>query len=192
MRGNIQVLETGNQRMVSLDLQSKLLQDNIIMIADEIDTESVTDYQTQLFYLMSKLQSGDIITLYINSPGGSVLDGLGLYDTIQLIKQKGIIIRTVNVGSACSMASIILMSGSEGYRESTANSSVLIHEVSAWWMGKTPDLLDQAEEIKRLQTVLDGIISKHSDSKLIELCKRKDLWLNAEDALKYHIIDKIL
>lgn len=192
MLGNIQILESSNQRMVCFDLQSKLLQDGIIMLTEQITADSVSDYQAQLFYLMSKYKEGDIITIYINSPGGSVLDGLGLYDTIQLIKDKGIIVRTINIGSACSMASLILMSGTEGYRESTKNSSVLIHEISSYDMGKSPEILDFAEEIKRLQKIVDTIISSHSDPELIQLSHRKDLWLDAEKALQYHIIDKIL
>lgn len=192
MLGNIQILESSNQRMVCFDLQSKLLQDGIIMLTETIDADSVSDYQAQLFYLMSKYKEGDIITIYINSPGGSVLDGLGLYDTIQLIKDKGIIVRTINIGSACSMASLILMSGTEGYRESTKNSSVLIHEISSCDMGKSPEILDFAEEIKRLQKIVDTIISSHSNPELLQLSHRKDLWLSAEEALQYHIIDKIL
>lgn len=192
MLGNIQILESSSQRMVCFDLQSKLLQDGIIMLTETIKADSVSDYQAQLFYLMSKYKEGDIITIYINSPGGSVLDGLGLYDTIQLIKNKGIIVRTINIGSACSMASLILMSGTEGYRESTKNSSVLIHEISSCDMGKSPEILDFADEIKRLQKIVDTIISSHSDPELLQLSNRKDLWLNAEQALQYHIIDKIL
>lgn len=192
MLGNIQILESSNQRLVCFDLQSKLLQDGIIMLTEAITPEAVSTCQAQLFYLMSKYKEGDIITIYINSPGGCVLDGLGLYDTIQLIKSKGIIVRTINIGSACSMASIILMSGTAGYRESTKNSSVLIHEISSEEFGKTPMIVDFAEEMKRLQNIMDSIISEHSDPELIKLCNRKDLWLGAEEALKHHIIDKIL
>lgn len=192
MIGPIQILETSNQRMICFDLQSKLLQEGIIMITEEITAESVADYQAQLFYLMSKYKEGDVITIYINSPGGTVLDGLGLYDVIQLVKDKGIIVRTINIGSACSMASLLLMSGTKGYRESTKNSSVLIHEISSGDCGKVPDLEDFAEELKRLQKIANTIISTHSDPKLIELCHRKELWLGAEQALEYNIIDKIL
>lgn len=189
---NIAVLETGQQRMASIDIQSKLLQEGIIMITDEIDSITVTEYQEQLFYLMSKYGEGDIITLYINSPGGSVYDGLGLYDTIQIIKSKGIIVRTVNIGKACSMASILLMCGTKGYRESTKNSSVMIHEISTLNYGKTPEIRDSTEEMDRLQKIMDDIIKENSSEELIKMCYRKDLWLGAEDAVKYNIIDKIL
>ena len=189
---NIAVLETGQQRMAAIDIQSKLLQEGIIMITETIDSDTVTEYQEQLFYLMSKYNKGDIITLYINSPGGSVYDGLGLYDTIQLIQERGIIVRTVNIGKACSMASLLLMCGTKGYRESTKNSSVMVHEVSTVEYGKTPEIRDATEEMNRLQKVVDDIIKEHADEELVKLCSRKDLWLNAEDALKYKIIDKIL
>lgn len=192
MRNNISVLETGQQRMTAIDIQSKLLQEKIIMITEVINSDTVTEYQEQLFYLMSQCKANDVITLYINSPGGSVYDGLGLYDVIQLIQQKGIIVRTINIGKACSMASILLMCGTKGYRESTANSSVMVHELSSVEYGKMPELIDGVEEAKRLQNTLDEIIKKHADEALIDLCHRKDLWLSAEDAVKYNIIDKIL
>lgn len=192
MMQNITVLETGSQRMVSLDIQSKLLQNNIIMITGPINTETVTEYQTQLFYLMSRCSEEDTITLYINSPGGSVYDGLGLYDTIQLVKKNNITVRTVNIGMCCSMASILLMCGSKGHRDSTANSSVMVHEISTIEVGKTPDIIDATEEMKRLQTTMDKIIEENSSKDLISLCNRKDLWLSAEDAKKYNIIDNIL
>lgn len=192
MRNSINILETGQQRMACIDLQSKLLQNGIVMITEEIDSDTVTEYQEQLFYLMSKYQKGDVITLYINSPGGSVYDGLGLYDVIQIIKSKGIIVRTINIGKACSMASILLMAGTKGYRESTPNSTVMVHEISTYEWGKTPEILDATKELERLQNLMNNIISTNSDPELVNLCSRKDLWLGAEDALKYNIIDKIL
>lgn len=191
-KNSINILETGQQRMTCIDIQSKLLQNGIIMISEEITSDTVVEYQEQLFYLMSKYNKGDIITIYINSPGGSVYDGLGLYDIIQIIKSKGIIVRTINIGKAASMASILLMCGTKGYRESTENSSVMIHEISTWEYGKTPEIRDATEELNRLQKTIDEIISKHSDPKLIDLCSRKDLWLSAKDAIEYNIIDKIL
>lgn len=188
----IQVLEQSNQKLVTFNLQSKLLQEKIIMIAGEIDEESVLEYQEQLLYLLSKCNEGDVIQIYINSVGGEVYSGLGLYDVIQIIKSKGIIVKTINVGQSFSMAAFILMSGTEGYRCGTKNSTTMIHEVSSGFYGKSPEILDHSEEIRRVQKIAHDIITKHADSKLIELSERKDLWLSSEDALKYKIIDKII
>ena len=189
---DVNILETGQQRMTAIDLQSKLLQEGIIMITSEITRDSVTEYQEQLFYLMSKYKAGDVVTIYINSPGGSVYSGLGLYDVIQVVKSKGIIVRTINIGVAASMASILLMSGTPGHRESTANSTVMVHELSSYDYGKIQELKDSVEECERLQKRLNAIIEKSADPQLVDLCYRKDLWLSAEDAVKYKIIDKII
>ncbi len=186
------VIESGDKKMVVLSIESKLLQQKIIMVNDEICLMSVSEYQQQLLYLMSTSKPGDIISIYINSPGGTVYDGLGLYDMIVYAKQKGFIIRTINVGKACSMGSILLMAGSPGYRESLPNGSVMLHEISSVDFGKTSEMRDQMEEMNRLQKVMNNIISTCSDPQLIKLAERKDLWLNAEDALKYKIIDKII
>lgn len=189
---DVNILETGQQRMTAIDLQSKLLQEGIIMITSEITRDSVTEYQEQLFYLMSKYKAGDVVTIYINSPGGSVYSGLGLYDVIQVVKSKGIIVRTINIGVAASMASILLMSGTPGHRESTENSTVMVHELSSYDYGKIQELKDSVEECERLQKRLNAIIEKSADPQLVDLCYRKDLWLSAEDAVKYKIIDKII
>lgn len=188
----MQVIETGNQHMTSLSLASKLLQNNIIMVSDTLDRDTITEYQEQLLYLASRCAPGDTISMYINSPGGSVYDGLGLYDLMQYIQTKGIKIRTVNIGQACSMAFILLIGGTKGCRESLPNCSAMIHELSSGDFGTTSQFEDTAKEMRRVQTILNEIITKHSNAELIELCKRKDFWLSAEEALKYNVIDKIL
>ena len=135
------IIENSNQQMVVLSIESKLLQQKIILISSEITEETVTEYQSQLMYLMSLCNKpDDIITLYINTPGGSVYDGLGLLDLINYAKKQNIIIRTVNIGKAFSMGALLLMSGTKGYRESLLNSSVMIHEISSGGYGKIQDL----------------------------------------------------
>lgn len=186
------VIEQADKRITTLSIESKLLQQKIMLVTEEITQHSVTEYQGQLMYLMSKCKSGDIITMYINTPGGSVYDGLGLYDLMQYAKKKNIIIRTVNIGKACSMGSILLMAGSKGYRESLPNCAIMIHEISTMDYGKTSELKDQMKELDRLQKIVNNIISECSDPKLIELSERKDLWLDANEALEYKIIDKII
>lgn len=192
MLNDIQVLENGQQNIACFNLQSKLLQNGIIMITDTIDSISVASYQAQLFYLLSLYKEGDVITIYINSPGGSVYDGLGIIDTIRLVQKKGIIVRIINIGAACSMAALILMSGSVGHREATKNSSVMLHEISSFEYGKTSNLEDHMQEIKRLQDIVDSIIEENSSKELIKLSNRKDLWLSAEEAKNFNIIDNIL
>jgi len=162
------------------------------MLDDCISDETVSTYQAQLLYLMSKLSKGSTINIYINSPGGNVYAGLGLYDTINYAKNKGFIIKTINIGSACSMAALILMSGSKGYRYGTPNSSVLIHELSGGVFDKMSCMKDSIEEATRLQTALNNIIATNANPDLIEACLRKDLWLDADKAISYNVIDSIL
>lgn len=187
----LQVVEENSKNIVGLDLESKLLQSNIILITEDINSETVTKYQAEILYLISKLKTGDVINIYINSPGGSVYDGLGLYDIIQLAISKGYIVSTINIGACCSMASILLMAGSKGYRFSLPNCSVMVHEISSFNYGKIQDVKDWTKELERLQERLNNIIKKHSSEELINICSRKDIWLSAEDALKYNIIDNI-
>lgn len=192
---NIGVIEKSNERIVVLDLASKQLQSNLIMINGEITQESVSEWQAMLFYLMSKLTPEESkknpIQIYINSYGGSVYDGLGLYDTIQNLIKKGYTVRTVNIGVCASMAAIILMAGSKGYRQSFPNSSTMIHELSYSDFGKISEMKDSVKEAERLQKILDNII-KDSTNCDIKSFERKDVWFNAQEALEKGIIDSIL
>lgn len=185
------IIETGNQRMVVLPLEAKFLQSNNILIMGEITSEACNDWIQQLLYLGSTLSEGETITMLINSPGGSVYDGLGVYDMMQNIISRGINIKTVNVGTAWSMAMILLMSGTQGMRYATPHSSTLVHEISHWTEGKTPMLMDDLEEMRRLQGQMNDLITKHADPVLIDLCNRKDLWLDAKQAVEYKIVDEI-
>lgn len=189
------VIQRTDGRTAVLDLESIQLQNNIIMINKEIDSESVNEWQSMLLYLTSNISPEDSktnpIQLYINSPGGSVYDGLGLYDIIQFIKSKGYIIRTINIGLCASFASIILMSGTEGYRESLPNCTVMLHELSYGNYDKFHNMKDSQEEADRINNILENIIVKHTSYNPKDM-ERKDVWMGANDALKYKIIDKIL
>lgn len=191
----IGVIERSNERMVVVDLESKQLQNNIIMITGEINQERVSEWQSMILYLMGtmtpKESVNNPIQIYINSYGGSVYDGLGLYDTIQLAKSKGFIVRTVNIGTCASMASIILMSGSEGQRRSLPNCSVMLHELSYGDFGKFSEMEDSVNEAKRLQEKLNRIIRTHTDYDPNNF-NRKDVWMDAEEAKRYKIIDNIV
>lgn len=191
----IGVIERSSDRMIVVDLESKQLQNNIIMVTGEITQDRVTEWQSMIFYLMGtmtpKESVNNPIQIYINSYGGSVYDGLGLYDTIQLAKSKGYIVRTVNIGTCASMASIILMSGSEGHRDSMPNCSVMLHELSYGDFGKFSEMEDSVNEAKRLQEKLNKIIRIHTNFDPNNF-NRKDVWMDAETAKKYNIIDNII
>lgn len=193
MMDSIQIIEQSNSRMTVLDLQSKLLQNNIIFLTDPINAESVSNYQAELFYLASKINPknhNNPIKIYINSPGGEIYSCLGLYDVMQSLIQQGYIIETINVGLAASAAAIILLAGSNGYRSCLPNSTVLLHQPSSGTYGTTTDMEIDLEEVKRLKTTMNNIVSKHASKDLIAMMER-DKWLTADDALKYNIIDVI-
>lgn len=187
----MQILENTPARAAAITLESKLLKEKIIMISDELDSYNVAEYQSELIYLSSICQKGDTISIYINSPGGCVYEGLGLYDTIQLVKNKGIKVRTINIGKACSMAAIILLSGSKGYRESFPHASVMLHELSYGDVGKLSSMKDSTKEAERIQDILNSIIKENTNFN-IEDMSGKDIWLSPEDAIKSGIIDKIV
>lgn len=187
----MEILETGSQRMVAIPLETKLLQSNIIMITEALDEVTVTNYQQQLTYLLNNTREGDTIEIWINSPGGSVYDGLGFLDLMFYVKTKNRNIKTVNIGKACSFATLLLMCGTKGMRETFPHASTMVHEISSYEWGKIQDLKDATQECERLQNIINNIIKENSSEELIELCSRKDLWLSAKDAVKYNIVDTI-
>lgn len=190
---NVQVIEKGSDHMVGYSMETRLFMDNIIKIDEEITQETANAIQSQLIYLINKLagEPDAKITILINSPGGSVYDGLGIYDLIQKAQKEGIIVNTVNLGKACSMGSLLLMAGSPGYRESYPHARVMVHEASHYQYGKTSDLEDQMKEMKTLQNILNEIICRHASEKLTTDCLKTDLWMSAQEALDNNIIDKI-
>lgn len=188
----IQVIESASNRMAVIDLESKLLQNNIVMMTDPIDTESVTSYQAELIYLTDKIKDKTkTIKIYINSPGGDIYSCLGLYDVIQHYIKQGYIIETINVGLAASAAAIILLSGSRGHRFSMPNCSILLHQPSSGTYGTITDMMIDLKEGERLKKKLNEIVEKNASPELINSMER-DMWLSAEEALKMNIIDKIL
>lgn len=185
----LNVLEKASSNLASINIYSKLLQSNIIFINEPICTKTVSEYQSQLLYLQSI--GVKKINIYINSPGGSVYDCLGLYDLIQNLKSKGIIIRTINVGLAASAAAVILLSGTKGHRLSLSNCRVLLHQPSSGTYGTVTDMVIDLEECKELKNILNNIIKTHTSEKIIEHLER-DYWLDATKAIELNIIDDIL
>lgn len=194
MMDSVQIVESATSRMAVIDLQSKLLQSNLVFITDEINANSVATYQAELLYLASKMMPKDSeedpIKIYINSPGGECYSFLGLYDIMQSLINKGYVIETYNVGCAASAAAWILLSGSKGHRFCMPNSTVMLHQPSGGTFGKVTDMEISIKEAKRLKEVLNDIVKKHASEELIDKMER-DYWMNSEDAKKFNIIDEI-
>ena len=173
------------------DVFNRLLKDRIIILSGEIDTHICELIKANLLYLES-LDSGDDITLYINSPGGSVYDGLGLLDIMEYIKPE---IGTINTGLAASMAAIILSSGAKGKRKALKRSRTMIHQPLGFggW-SQASDMEIEAREINELKKQLYEIISENTGQVYDKVHKDgdRDYWMSAQDAKKYGMIDEII
>lgn len=183
------ILEERKLNAAPIDVFSRLMQNRIIFLGDPIDTNVANIVQAQLIYL--EAMSDEDITFYINSPGGYVPDGLAIYDTMQFVKPD---IQTVCTGMAASMASILLVAGTKGKRKILPNGKVLIHQPWGEAFGTADDLTIEVDEINKDKQKLYRILSKHTGQpieKIIEDSKR-DFWLNAEEALAYGCVDKIV
>jgi len=174
------------------DVFNRLLKDRIIILSGEIDTHICELIKANLLYL-ENIDSEEDITIYINSPGGSVYDGLGLLDIMEYIKPE---IGTINTGLAASMAAIILSSGTKGKRKALKRSRTMIHQPMGGYSGwaQASDLEIDAKEINELKKQLYEIISEKSGQTYTKVEKDgdRDYWLSANDAKKYGLIDEIL
>lgn len=162
-----------------------------VRVTGTVDSDTAHLIQVKLAYLCSRDDSP--ITIYLNTPGGSVVDGLAIYDTIKNVRKKGIIVRIQVCGACMSMGAIILQAAS--HREATEHSAFLLHELSMLSAGSLGQLTDRHKEAERLQSTLNGILIERtglSENKLKELVERRDLFLSAQDAKKYKIIDKVV
>lgn len=186
---NPMILEERKLNAAPIDIFSRLMQNRIIFLGDEIDSEVVNIIQAQLLYLQA--MSNEDITLYINSPGGSVPDGLAIYDTIQFVKPD---VQTVCTGMAASMASILLVSGTKGKRKILPNAKVLIHQPWGGIIGTAADLTIEVDEINKDKQKLYEILSKHTGKPIEEIIQdsQRDFWLNAEEAFNYGCVDEII
>lgn len=175
-----------------LDIYTKLLNDRIIFLNDEIDNYTSELIKSQLLYL-EQVDSKKDIKMYINSPGGSVYDGLGILDTMDYIKPD---IITINTGLAASMAAVILCAGSKGKRKSLKRSRTMIHQPmsGSYGFAQASDIQIDAKEINSLKKELYEIISEKSgqDYKKVEQDADRDYWMNSEEAKNYGIIDEIV
>lgn len=174
----------------SYDIYSRLLEDRIIFLSGEINTDTANLIIAQLLFLEAKNNFKDI-SLYINSPGGEVDAGLAIYDTMNFIKSK---VNVICVGMAASMAAVLLSSGEKGKRYALPHSRIMIHQPLGGAQGQASDIKIQAEQILKIKDVINEILSKNTGKSLeeIERDTNRDYYLTAEEALKYGLIDEIL
>lgn len=173
----------------SYDIYSRLLEDRIIFISGEITDETANTVVAQLIYLEAKDSSKDI-SLYINSPGGSVTAGLAIYDTMNYIKCD---VSTICVGMAASMGAFLLSSGAKGKRYALPNSEVMIHQPLGGASGQATDIVITANHIQKIKEKLTKILAENSGKpyeKVAEDCER-DNYMSAQEALDYGLVDKI-
>ena len=183
------VIEKKEHTERAYDIYSRLLVDRIIILNGTINDQNASIIIAQLIFLDNR--STEDITLYINSPGGSVTAGLAIYDTMHFIKSD---VATICVGAAASMASIILSSGAKGKRFALPNSEVMIHQPLGGVQGQASDIRIASDRIIRIKTKLNKILAKNTKQRLAKVTKDtdRDFFMEATDALNYGIIDQII
>ena len=184
------IIEERQLNVAQMDVFSRLMMDRIIFMGTAINDQVANIIQAQLLFLESTDSSKDI-QIYINSPGGSVYAGLGIYDTMQLIKPD---VATICTGMAASMGAVLLCAGEKGKRSGLTHSRVMIHQPLGGAQGQASDIEITAREILILKEELYKIISKHSGQKYDKVYKDsdRDYWMKADKALEYGMIDEIL
>ena len=187
---NPYILEERQLNVTQMDVYSRLMMDRIIFLGSEIDDYAANTLQAQLLYLDS-VDSGKDISIYINSPGGSVTAGLGIYDTMQFISSD---VATICTGMAASMAAVLLVSGQEGKRSALPHSRVMIHQPLGGVQGQASDIEIEAREIQKFKKELYTIIATHSHQDYDKVWKDSDrnYWMTAEEAKEYGMIDQVL
>ena len=183
------VIEQTNRGERSFDIYSRLLKDRIVFLGGEIDDDTANLVVAQLLFLEMENPDSDI-SLYINSPGGSVTDGMAIFDTMRYVKPK---IRTVCLGMAASMGAFLLMAGEPGMRLALPNSEVMIHQPSGGASGQATDVQLHAQWLLRTKGKMNKLMSEmtHQPLERIERDVERDYFMTAEEALAYGIIDEI-
>jgi len=195
MSNNIQsltpyIIEERPMNVASMDVFSRLMMDRIIFLGEGIDDYVANVIQAQLLFLESTDQKRDI-QIYINSPGGVVYSGLGIYDTMQFILPE---VSTICTGMAASMAAVLLCAGAKGKRTALKHARVMIHQPSGGAQGQASDIEITAREIAKLKKELYEIIATHSGQtfKKVEKDGDRDYWMMADEAKEYGMIDEVL
>ena len=184
------VVEQSNRGERAYDIYSRLLKERIVFVVGQI-TDNIASLTTaQLLFLESENPKKEIY-LYINSPGGLVTAGLGIYDTMQYIKPE---VSTLCIGQACSMGSFLLTAGAKGKRFSLPNSRIMVHQPSAGFQGQATDIEIHANEVLSLKKRLNEIYSKHTGHSVdeIKLALERDNFMTAENAKSFGLIDKVV
>ena len=184
------IIEERKLNMAQMDVFSRLMMDRIIFLGTQIDDYAANVIQAQLLYLDSS-DPGKDISFYINSPGGSVYAGLGIYDTMQYISSE---VSTICTGMAASMAAVLLVAGERGKRFGLRHSRVMIHQPLGGVQGQASDIEITAREIKKIKDELYTIISNHSGVPFekVERDSDRDYWMIASEAKEYGMIDEVL
>ncbi|HIR17230.1 ATP-dependent Clp endopeptidase proteolytic subunit ClpP [uncultured Cloacibacillus sp.] len=184
------VVEQSGRGERSYDIYSRLLKDRIIFLGTAIDDTVANLVVAQLLFLESEDPDKDI-SIYINSPGGSVTAGLAIYDTMQYIKPD---VSTICIGMAASMGAVLLTAGAEGKRIALPNSRIMIHQPMGGMQGQASDIEIHAKEILKTRAKLNEILAKHTGRPLekIEADTDRDFYMSAEEAQQYGIVDKII
>lgn len=184
------VIENDGRVERAYDIYSRLLKERIIFLGSDVNPHTANLVVAQLLFLQNEDPKKDIM-LYINSPGGSVYDGLAIFDTIQHVKND---VSTVGIGLQASMGAFLLSSGTKGKRFLLPHSKVMIHQPSSGTRGKVSDMEIDLKESLKTRQLLNEILSKNTGQKLSKIEKDvdRDFWMSAEDAVKYGIADKVI
>lgn len=187
---NPYILEERQLNVTQMDVFSRLMMDRIIFLGTQIDDYTANTLQAQLLYLDSA-DPGKDISIYINSPGGSVYAGLGIYDTMQFVQSD---VATICTGMAASMAAVLLVAGQEGKRSALTHSRVMIHQPMGGAQGQASDIEITAREIQKLKKELYTIIADHSHTEFDKVWadSDRDYWMTAQEAHEYGMIDRVL
>ena len=183
------ILEERQLNVTQMDVFSRLMMDRIIFLGTEVNDYTANVIQAQLLYLDS-VDSDRDINIYLNTPGGSVYAGLGIYDTMQFIRSR---VATICTGMAVSMGAVLLVAGEKGMRAALPHSRVMIHQPLGGIQGQASDIEITAREILKLKDELYQIISDHSGQTVEKIRQDadRDYWMTAEEALQYGMIDKV-
>ena len=184
------VVEQTNRGERSYDIFSRLLNDRIVMLSEEVNDTTASLIVAQLLYLEAQDPDKDI-QLYINSPGGSVTDGMAIYDTMQYIKCD---VSTICIGMAASMGAFLLSSGTKGKRLALPNAEIMIHQPSAGTQGQITDMAIHLKRLEIVKTRLTGILAANTGKPLDVVradCER-DNFMTAQEAMEYGLIDKVI
>ena len=183
------ILEERQLNVTQMDVFSRLMMDRIIFLGTEVNDYTANVIQAQLLYLDS-VDSDKDISIYLNTPGGSVYAGLGIYDTMQFVKSR---VATICTGMAASMGAVLLVAGEKGMRAALPHSRVMIHQPMGGIQGQASDIEITAKEILKLKDELYQIIADHSGQAMDKIRQDadRDYWMTAAEAMEYGMIDKV-